>query len=266
MTVRGPAIRTPAEVAAIDRACRVCAQVLDAALSHVSIGLTPRDLDAIVAIELRARAADPIAREVEPAHEGACAIAVNHETGPHSPGDRPFEPGDIINIDLPLRHRGWCADMAISCALGETTASTSLARASSAAFSTLLHVARPGRLWSAVARDVRLAVAAHHAALVPGWAGHAIGQSLHEGQPIPLTGLDGADIPSSLDFTLRPGQVFTFEPVLRAAAALSDPPGPVCMPEAIVCITPEGVTLLGGVTGPDAYFRILQPETRPRAG
>ena len=130
--------------------------------------------------------------------------------------------GEIVSIDVAARLDGWCADAAISLAVGTVDAERArLLVAVEELLETAIDLVRPGVRWSTIARSMQdLALGAGYG-LVEGFVGHGLGRDLHEGPIVPaqLT----AGVMGREDFTLRPGMVLAIEPVLVAAGDLSGP-------------------------------------------
>ncbi len=137
----------------------------------------------------------------------AC-ISVNEEVVHGVPGERRLLEGDLVSIDCGVRLNGWCADAAITVAVGEVS---QISRHLLQSGESLLHVAlaeiRPGRLWSDVAIEIERAARSSGVQLVRDYVGHGIGQALHESPEVPCT------TPVSKDFTIRPGMTLAIEPI-----------------------------------------------------
>jgi len=100
--------KSPAEIAKVEAACRVTQEIFDAVTPQLRVGLTEKDVAAIIVAEMEARG-------LEPAWEPIQCPAVF--TGPDSAGahagptDTPIEPGHVMNVDFGVKVDGYCSDM-----------------------------------------------------------------------------------------------------------------------------------------------------------
>lgn len=195
-----------------------------------------------------------------PAYPAPVCVCINDEVVHAVPGDRAFQEGDLVTIDLAVRLRGWCADAARSLVVGPPQPPRAeparLLVAAQAALATGIRAARAGRWWSEVAADIRAIAGVHGVRLVHGFEGHGIGRTLHEPPRAPLTPTPR----SSQDFRLRPGLVLAIEPIvtLGGGRTRTEPDTwtvrttdarPACFEERTVAITRGGPRVL---TGADA--------------
>jgi methionyl aminopeptidase len=271
--------RTAAEIAGIEAAGRVVAEALGAAAAAVRPGVATASIEQAVAAILERRGAEALLRGI--ASDGAaapfpaaCCTSVNEQVIHGIPGSRRLVEGDVLSIDCAARLDGWCADAAISVAVGAIDPSRQrLLSTAEAMLAVAVAEIRPGRLWSRVAAAMQAVVESAGCSTVTGWTGHGIGRDLHEWPPVPSTlteGLLGAE-----DFTLLPGMVLAIEPVvvlhppsprrgrcvrgvgLRVAedgwTVETRSGSPACHVEHTVAVTPSGARILTGsaaATGP----------------
>src|SRR5690606_10845393 len=90
-------LKTETEVAKMRAAGLVVAETLAAVRAEVAPGVTPRDLDARAAAEIRARGAVPSFLGYHGFPATLC-VSVNDEIVHGIPGDRPFRNGDTVSI------------------------------------------------------------------------------------------------------------------------------------------------------------------------
>jgi Xaa-Pro aminopeptidase len=114
--------KSPAEVERVQQACKVTQEIFDAVTPQLKVGLTEKDVAAIITGEMEARG-------LVPAWEAIQCPAVF--TGPGSAGchagptDTPIAPGHVMNVDFGVKVGGYCSDMQRTwyfCEAGETDA------------------------------------------------------------------------------------------------------------------------------------------------
>ncbi len=222
--VRAGQIRSAEEIAAIGEAAFVARIALDAALKAALVGATPASLSAIVSGIIAAeRAESVIALSTNEAGErfpASCCVGVNDQFLMAVPSDAPLCDGDVVTVDVAVRLRGWCADVAGCVVVGK---GTSRKHAMVEACHEMIEVAKaemaPGVRWSRVAAAMQQVAADRSLGLVTlhsGLSGHGIGRQMHEA-PVAPCALD-REFAEKCDFTLLPGMVLCVEPAITEHA------------------------------------------------
>src|SRR5215469_340241 len=106
-------IKDEVEIALLARACAITGDAFAQILGEIVPGRTERDLAVLLE-----RAMVDLGAEA-PAFDTIVASGPNGAIPHHSPGDRAFEPGDLITIDCGARYGGYHADMTRTVALGQ---------------------------------------------------------------------------------------------------------------------------------------------------
>lgn len=106
-------VKDDTEVELLRRACAVTDQAFAQVLSLLRPGVTERDF--AIAIE---RAMVDLGAD-GPAFDTIVASGPNGAIPHHTPGARPFEPGDLVTIDCGARMGGYHADMTRTVAIGQ---------------------------------------------------------------------------------------------------------------------------------------------------
>jgi len=106
-------VKDQTEIELLARACAITCQAFAALLKLIVPGRTERDL----AIRLERSMIDLGADAL--AFDSIVASGPNGAIPHHSPGDRPFEVGDLITIDCGAQFGGYHADMTRTVCLGE---------------------------------------------------------------------------------------------------------------------------------------------------
>lgn len=252
------ALRSRRDIAGLNRAARLAWTAVRAGIGVGRAGLTTAEVEGAVREAILAGGGRPAFDGYRPpgartAFTGAACISVNDEAVHARPGGRVLQPGDLVTIDAGVELDGWFGDVAESVVLrGGDPHAERLLRGCRRAVGAGVRACGPGVWWSIVARAVRAAAAVEGFMVLPGFAGHGVGRSLHEA---PRAGY-GARAGDRGDFTLMPGMVLTVEPIVVA------PPGsvehaadgwtvrtsdgsPACHVERMVAITRRGSRVLG---------------------
>lgn len=242
--------------------------ILDQVRSRCIPGESSQRLGAIAHAAILESGSEPIMEGYAPhgaaPFPGAACICINEEAIHAPPSPRILRPGDIVTIDLAIRHGGWCADAARSVIVpGDSGAAPP--GTSPGAVSRLLNAARraaddaalamvPGAKWSAVASVAQAIAASQGCTLIPGFHGHGIGRALHE-PPHAWSAQRGPPEALAPDFVLRPGMVLTIEPILTLSrpdtillddrwTVLTADRSPACHEERTVAVTRRGPFVL----------------------
>jgi methionyl aminopeptidase len=174
-------IKTSAEVAKMRTAGLVVAETLAAVRAAVAPGVTPRDLDALAAAEMRFRGAVPSFLGYH-GYPATLCVSVNDEIVHGIPGDRPIRTGDIVSIDCGAIVDGWHGDAAVTVPVGDVPAEVAaLLRTCEGALWTGIAAMRAGGrlrdIGGAVEQHVRLAGSY---GIVEEFGGHGIGTEMHQ--------------------------------------------------------------------------------------
>lgn len=202
-------LKSQAEVAKMRAAGLVVAQTLAAVRAEVAPGVTPRDVDALAATEIRARGAVPSFLGYHGFPATLC-VSVNDEIVHGIPGNRPFRAGDVVSIDCGAILDGWHGDAAVSVPVGEAAPeAAALLETCDRALWAGIGRMRPGRrlrdIGTAVERHVR---SAGSYSVIEEYGGHGIGTEMHQ-DPHVLNYRTRARGPR-----LVPGMVLAIEPMI----------------------------------------------------
>lgn len=256
-------IYSPAEIDAIDAAARVAMDILARLTAQAVPGVTTHELDALATESIAAAGAAPLFLGVKehagPAYPGVTCISVNDDVVHGIPDGRVLEAGDEVTIDVGLRLAGFCADVAEPITVGRSEPDD-VAAAARRVTDAVIGGIRPERPWSEIARVAKSTAESLGFGLVEGFGGHGIGAGLHEKPP---AGFDPAhrDAAPENDWIVRPGMVFTVEPIIAERPARGgyrrelardgwtmrlSGGEPSAYRERVVAVTTGGVRILGG--------------------
>jgi methionyl aminopeptidase len=175
------AAKSREQVRLMQAAGQVVAETLAAVRAAVAVGVTPRDLDALAAREIRARGAVPSFLGYH-GYPATLCVSVNDVVVHGIPDDRPFAAGDVVSIDCGAVLDGWHGDSAITVGVGplaEPVAAlvTTCEQALAAGIAAMRPGARLGDIGAAVEDAVR---AAGPYGILTDFTGHGIGRAMHE--------------------------------------------------------------------------------------
>lgn len=210
--------KSPAEVELVQRACAVTQEIFDAVTPQLKVGLTEKEVAAIINGEMEQRGLGPA---WEPIHCPAVFTGPDSAGAHAGPTDTPIAPGHVMNVDFGVKVGGYCSDMQRTwyfCKAGETEAPAAVVRG----FETIRDAIRlsgevvaPGKAGheiDAVARGhiVDAGYEEYQHAL-----GHQVGTTAHDGAGLLSPTWERYGERSHLP--LEQGQIYTLEPRLPIA-------------------------------------------------
>ncbi len=216
VTADAPLVRTgairlhgPQGFAGMRRAGRVAAEVLDALVPHVVVGVTTAELDAIVYRTMAAAGAVPATLGYR-GYTHSCCISINHVVCHGIPSDRTLRDGDIVNIDVTPILDGWHGDSSRMYLVGDVPLKAR--RLVDVTYECLMlgiEQARPGNHLGDVAHAIQVHAEKHRYGVVRDFCGHGLGQLFHDAPEVVHVGRPGTGP------ELRPGMFFTIEPMIN---------------------------------------------------
>lgn len=220
---RALALRSAEDIAGIAAAGAIVAAALDAARSACAEGVATAELDRIVHDSIRGAGAEPVflgyrgggdpAASVRPPFPASTCISVNEELVHGVPGSRVLQRGDVVSIDAGARFDGWCADSAVTVAVGVVDREYArMVETAEYMLDEAIRAIRPGLRWSAIARMMESIAVDSGFTIAVDFVGHGIGRELHEPPQVPCSVY--ASFLEGGDFTLRPGMVLAIEPMI----------------------------------------------------
>ena len=139
-------------------------------------------------------------------------ISVNEEIVHGIPGPRKLKNGDIVTLDVTPTIDGYCADTAVTIAIGDVPPHVQkLLTVTKEALDLALSHIKPGKLWSEIARLVQHKVESSGFNVVREFVGHGVGKKMHEDPKVPNF-VTAEQLRS--DFKLRAGMTLAIEPMV----------------------------------------------------
>lgn len=216
-------LRSRREVDLLRKAGAVVANVLSKLKEMAESGMTTLDLDN-VASQMTAQAGaealfkgvhSPLAEDPFP---GVICTSINEQVVHGIPSkDSRLEPGDILSIDFGVRLNGYCADAALTVAIGEISREKRrLMDVTQHSLDIAIAESAPSVKWSRVAAEMQRYTESAGFSVVRDFVGHGIGTKMHEDPRVPNF------VSSELlaeDVVLTEGMVLAVEPMINAGSS-----------------------------------------------
>jgi methionyl aminopeptidase len=209
-------LKSPNEVKGLRAAGRIVAQAFAVLGDAIRPGVTLAALDQQVADFLEKEGAQTLYKgyrgrpPTHPPFPGVICASVNQEVCHGLPDERVLQAGDIVGIDIGLKYKGWCGDACVTFAVGEVSPEAQrLLKVAEEALYQGIAAARAGEPIGNIGAAIQQHADTHGYSVVYDWGGHGIGRNLHEDPSVPHRG------PGGLGPRLRPGMVFTVEPMIN---------------------------------------------------
>lgn len=175
--------------------------------SLVKVGVTTDEIDRLVHAEIVARGAYPSPLGYHGFPKSICT-SVNQVICHGIPDLRPLEEGDILKIDTSLFFGGVHGDCCASYIVGKgDEAAHKLLAFTQRALKAAIAECRPGALMSVVGKTINGLADDAGYGVVMGYSGHGLGKHMHMFPDVQHTY-------NSSTIRMRPGQVFTIEPMI----------------------------------------------------
>ena len=191
------------------------AQVLRTVASHVAPGVTTLELDKIARDEIAKLGDVPAFLNYRPEgasrpYPAALCTSVNNAIVHGLPGNYKLKEGDIISLDLGIKHNGLFTDHAITVAVGNIShEAQNLMHTAENALYEGIQMARAGNTVGDISYAIEQAVRPHGYGIVRELSGHGVGVHIHEDPYIPNYGKQGTGE------KLKPGMVIAIEPMIN---------------------------------------------------
>jgi methionyl aminopeptidase len=184
--------------------------------SLIAPGVTTGSVDSAVERYFAERGAIPLFKGVpgKTPFPSVCCISVNDEVVHGIPGSRALKEGDVVSIDTGCKLAGWCADSAVTYAVGRIHPDLrKLLEVTSAVLDLAIDLMGRKNYWSQVAIEMATFVRDHGFSVVENFVGHGIGRDMHEEPQVP--NFLSPQLRRNCDFRLEPGLVIAVEPMVN---------------------------------------------------
>jgi methionyl aminopeptidase len=205
-------LKSSKEIAKMEMANRIVAEVLEEVKSQVRPGVETRELDELAEACCRKYKVQPAFKGYRGYNHSLC-IAVNDEVVHGIPGPRQLKAGDLVSLDFGVLHDGFYGDAAITVPVGEVTpqAQELMRTTEESLYAGIGELKVGGRLGD-VSHAVQTTVEKNGFSVIRQFVGHGIGRALHEDPQIPNFGLRGRGP------ALKVGMTLAIEPMTSAGS------------------------------------------------
>jgi len=246
-------IKTTEEIEILREGGKRLAGILEKVKEKVAPGISTKELDQYAFSLIQELGDEPAFLHYQP--EGAftpypasLCVSVNDEVVHGIPKENVFlKEGDVVTIDLGLKHRGMFTDMALSVPVGKVSpAIEKLLKITEGALYQGIDAALGGKRVGDIGFAIEKFVRPYKYGIVEILAGHGVGKKIHEDPYVPNFGRKGAGE------LLRPGMVIAIEPMLNLGTKN-------------VILDPDGYTFRTADGKPSAHFEhtVLITEKEP---
>ena len=215
-------LRSRREIELMGRAGAVVADVLSKLKEVAEPGITTADIDSI-AIQMTADAgAQALFKGVRTPYSqipfpGAICASINDEVVHGIPSHSAMlSNGDILSVDFGVRLDGYCADAAMTMAIGDVSQERRrLMDVTERVLETAIAKSAPAVKWSQVAAEMQRCAEGAGFSVVRDFVGHGIGREMHEEPRVPNF------VSNELrahDIVLAEGMVLAVEPMINAGS------------------------------------------------
>jgi methionyl aminopeptidase len=205
-------IKTAEERANLLEAGKRLGVILETVAKAVHPGVTTKELDTLADTLITEGGDFPCFKSYQPEgasypYPSALCISVNDEVVHGIPSDRVLHEGDIVSLDLGLKHNGIIVDSAVTVPVGKVdSASYKLMDATLGSLEAAIAAARPGARIGDVSHATEKAFEGTGFAVVKMLGGHGVGEHVHEEPFISNVGHPGTgpEIVSGMVLALEP--------------------------------------------------------------
>jgi len=170
---------------------RVAAEVLEDLKEEIKPGITTAYLDKLAEAMIRKAGGEPVFKGYHNYPASICT-SVNYEVVHGIPGLRRLQEGDIISIDLGVRLKGYCSDLAATFAVGEIGPyARELIEVTRQSLQEGIAAMQPKGRLTDISHAVYSYVKRNGFSVVRSYAGHGIGTRMHEDPQVPNYGPPG---------------------------------------------------------------------------
>lgn len=204
-------IKTPEQIEKLRVAGRIAAEVLEMIEPYVQAGITTEELDDIM---LKFIEDDRQAISACLGYHGypkCTCISINEVVCHGIPGKHKLHNGDIVNIDVTVIKDGFHGDTSKMFVVGQTSPRNHLlVKVTQQCLYEAIRAVGPGKNLTEVGRVIENIAKKEGFSIVRDYCGHGIGEGFHEEPQVVHY------YPNPYSLILKPGMVFTIEPMLNA--------------------------------------------------
>ncbi len=206
---------TDEDIAKLREGGLLLSEILGELAQMAKPGVTTAELDAHAEKRMRDAGGEPSFKGYKAGgsvpFNGTVCTSINDEVvhAPPHPG-RVLEDGMILSLDIGLRYKGLCTDMAVTLPIGKVPESwLKLIRVTKESLLAGVDVIRPGTKIREIGKTIQPIIERAGFGVVRALVGHGVGRHVHEEPNVP--NYDDPDLPS---VTIKKGMVLAVEPMV----------------------------------------------------
>lgn len=211
-------IKTSEEIEIMRQGGAILSRVLGEVAARAIAGASTSELDELAERLMREAGGEPSfkgykTRGAKTAFPSTLCTSINDEIV-HAPAtpSRTLKEGDIIGLDIGVRYKGYCTDMAVTVGVGKVSREAKkLMSVTRDSLVRGISVVKPGNFVSDIGKAVQAYVEHNGYSVVRDLVGHGVGKAVHEDPPVPNY-FDKHLEPVEL----KPGLVIAIEPMVNA--------------------------------------------------
>ncbi len=181
-------IKSPQEIAVMERGGKILAETLFEVMRHAKPGVTELELDALAEKLIRAQGGEPGFKKVPGYHHTTC-VSTNDVVVHGIPTNYSLKEGDIIGVDCGVYLDGFHTDMAETVIVGGPQAVdkkiADFVDTGKRALELAVEQVKPGNHVGNVSRTIQMIVEGAGYSVVHELIGHGVGRELHEEPEVP---------------------------------------------------------------------------------
>lgn len=207
-------LKTKEEIEILKEGGRRLANILRQVAEAAKPGIKTVELDDLALRLIREGGDEPAFLNYRPqgsrlAYPAALCVSVNEEIVHGLPSQRILTDGDVVGLDLGLKHKGLFTDMAVTVAVGKTSRKDlKLIKVARKALLVGIRAIKPNGRIGDIGAAIQKYVESEGLNVVRELAGHGVGHAAHEDPFIPNYGRAGTGE------KLKPGMVLAIEPMV----------------------------------------------------
>ncbi|MFA5987225.1 MAG: type I methionyl aminopeptidase [Candidatus Paceibacterota bacterium] len=211
----GITIKTKEEVDALREGGKNLAHVLKELAKVVKPGVTKLELDYLAEKLIIEGGDEPAFKNYRPdgakiAFPATLCVSANDDVVHGIPTSEPLKEGDIVGLDLGLKHKGLFTDAAITVGVGKVGRDAQkLMEVTRKSLEVGIKAARAGSYTGDIGYAIESYVNKFGYGIVRDLSGHGVGYKIHEPPYVPNFGEQGDGV------LLRPGMVLALEPMIN---------------------------------------------------
>jgi methionyl aminopeptidase len=203
-------IKSPKEVEAMRRACRIAAETLLEVADLIRPGITTDEINRFVHDDTLRRGARPAPLNYHGFPKSVCT-SVNEVVCHGIPGPQRLKDGDIINVDVTSIVDGFHGDTSATFYVGQPSkAARHVTEIARRALELGIRQVREGARLGDIGAAIQEFAEGEGCSVVRAFVGHGIGRRFHEPPQVSHVGTRGSGL------RLKAGMCFTIEPMINA--------------------------------------------------